>query len=91
VHGKTSRIRCQNQGDLFSNMPEIFEAMRYHSLIAAEEGLPEDLIVTARELDDGLIMGVQHKSDPLYGVQFHPESIGTPDGTRILENFIKQC
>jgi anthranilate/para-aminobenzoate synthase component II len=65
--------------------------MRYHSLVASEEDFPGELEVTGREAGNGLIMAIQHRSKPLYGVQFHPESIGTPHGQRILRNFIELC
>jgi anthranilate synthase/aminodeoxychorismate synthase-like glutamine amidotransferase len=92
VHGKASRIKIgpDRQG-LFAGMPDTFEAMRYHSLVAAEERFPDELKVTARDSENGLIMAIAHKTKPLYGVQFHPESIGTPQGGRILENFLQRC
>ena len=86
MHGKTSPISHDNS-DLFTGLPEPFEAMRYHSLVAEPASLPACLKVTARSLD-GIIMGVQHAEYPIYGVQFHPESIGTPGGRRLIENFI---
>jgi anthranilate synthase component 2 len=86
MHGKTSPITHDNS-DLFTGLPEPFEAMRYHSLVAEPASLPACLKVTARSLD-GIIMGVQHAEYPIYGVQFHPESIGTPGGRRLIENFI---
>jgi anthranilate synthase/aminodeoxychorismate synthase-like glutamine amidotransferase len=86
MHGKTSPISHDNS-DLFIGLPEPFEAMRYHSLVAEPASLPSCLKVTARSLD-GIIMGVQHAEYPIYGVQFHPESIGTPGGRRLIENFI---
>jgi len=91
VHGKSSMVRVTAASPLFDGLPESFEAMRYHSLIASEEGFPGELEVTGREEGHGLIMALQHKSRPLYGVQFHPESIGTPEGHRILRNFIELC
>lgn len=91
VHGKTSRIKMEEQSALFAGLTDSFEAMRYHSLIASEERFPQDLKVTARDCESGLIMAIEHKTDPLFGVQFHPESIGTPDGSKILENFVKAC
>ncbi len=81
----TSRSR------LFEGLPPSFEVMRYHSLVAAEDDFPSVLEVTARESSGGLIMSLQHRSRPVYGVQFHPESIGTPEGKRILRNFIDLC
>jgi anthranilate synthase/aminodeoxychorismate synthase-like glutamine amidotransferase len=91
IHGKMSRIKAESESPLLAGMPENFQAMRYHSLIASDEGLPPELRVLARETGNGLIMALQHKTDPLYGVQFHPESIGTPEGSTILENFISRC
>jgi anthranilate synthase/aminodeoxychorismate synthase-like glutamine amidotransferase len=91
VHGKSSEIKTINAGPLFDGLPDSFEAMRYHSLVAAEENFPKELRVTARDARDGLVMALQHESDRLYGLQFHPESIGTPNGAQILENFIKRC
>jgi anthranilate synthase component 2 len=91
VHGKSSEIKITTQSPIFHGLPNQFPAMRYHSLIAAEESFPEDLCVIAREVKHNLIMAVQHTKYPLYGLQFHPESIGTPVGTQILRNFIEKC
>lgn len=85
-HGKTSRVAHDDSG-LFAGMPNPFEAGRYHSLIVRERGLPEDLTVTARS-EDGLVMAIAHRSKPVFGVQFHPESILTPEGERLLGNFV---
>lgn len=86
MHGKTSMI--YHQGDeLFAGVPSPFEATRYHSLIVQEETLPDCLEVIATT-DDGVIMGVRHRELPVYGVQFHPESILTTYGPRILKNFL---
>jgi anthranilate synthase component II len=85
-HGKSSRIAHDGTG-LFAGIANPFDAARYHSLIVREEGLPEDLIVTARS-EDGLIMALAHRSRPAFGVQFHPESVLTPEGERILSNFL---
>ncbi|MCB9647158.1 MAG: aminodeoxychorismate/anthranilate synthase component II [Deltaproteobacteria bacterium] len=87
MHGKVSKIRHDGTG-VFAGLADGFEAMRYHSLAVAEDGLPEALRVTART-DDGVIMGLCHRERPLHGVQFHPESIGTPDGPRLLANFLE--
>jgi anthranilate synthase/aminodeoxychorismate synthase-like glutamine amidotransferase len=86
MHGKTSSIYHNNKG-LFYGVPSPFQATRYHSLIV-EEPLPEDLQVTAFTRD-GEVMGVQHRSFPTVGVQFHPESILTEHGKRILQNFLE--
>lgn len=88
VHGKTSRIRHSNSR-LFKGIPEVFEATRYHSLAVDEKSLPAELRVTARSLDDHEVMAVEHVKYPLFGVQFHPESILTRDGMRLIKNFLK--
>lgn len=87
VHGKQSLIRIDNDSVLFKGLPKQINAMRYHSLIGEKKTLPAELKITA-ETEDGLIMAVEHKTLPLYGIQFHPESIGTPDGKIILKNFL---
>lgn len=86
MHGKTSRISHDGRGVL-AGLPSPFTATRYHSLIVEEEGLPDDLEVVARS-DDGIIMGLKHRKHEVYGVQFHPESILTEGGHRLLANFI---
>ena len=86
MHGKTSKIRSKKTG-ILKNLPKIFEATRYHSLIIEKKSLSKDLEITA-ETDDGIIMGVQHKKFNIHGVQFHPESIKTKLGIKILRNFI---
>jgi anthranilate synthase/aminodeoxychorismate synthase-like glutamine amidotransferase len=87
MHGKTSMIEHDGRG-IFSGIAEPFVASRYHSLIVADEGLPQELEVTARTKDDRAIMGLRHRSWPVYGVQFHPESILTGEGHRMLRNFL---
>ena len=87
MHGKTSEIRHDGSA-LFAGVPERFEATRYHSLIVERESLPEDLVVTA-ETDLGEIMALRHRALPVFGVQFHPESILTPEGPKILANFLE--
>ncbi|OYT73414.1 MAG: aminodeoxychorismate/anthranilate synthase component II [Chloracidobacterium sp. CP2_5A] len=89
VHGKASEIVLTADSPLFEGLPKRFSAMRYHSLIADEATLPDCLTVTARASDDGLAMAVAHRELPVYGVQFHPESIGTPEGGKILANFLR--
>lgn len=84
-HGKTSDVR-HSGGALYRGVPEVFKAMRYHSLVI--DNLPPQLVVEAVSLDDGEIMGIRHVEHPTYGVQFHPESVGTPHGLRIIKNFI---
>lgn len=91
VHGKASKVKVVNSSVLFAGLPETFEAMRYHSLVASEELFPSELKVTGRESEFDLIMALQHKELPMYGVQFHPESIGTPEGQKILKNFVERC
>lgn len=88
MHGKRSVVYLKNTHKLFQGLPENIEAMRYHSLIGERKTLPRELDVIAESTDDGLIMGIAHKTLPLYGVQFHPESIGTPTGKQILKNFL---
>jgi anthranilate synthase/aminodeoxychorismate synthase-like glutamine amidotransferase len=86
MHGKTSLIYHQREG-VFGSLPQPFEANRYHSLIVERSSLPAELEITA-ETDDGLIMGLRHRSYPVQGVQFHPESIMTPVGKDLLRNFL---
>jgi anthranilate synthase/aminodeoxychorismate synthase-like glutamine amidotransferase len=86
MHGKTSMIYHTGQG-IFSNLPSSFVATRYHSLIV-EEPLPEALKLTAFTVE-GEVMGIRHRDYPIYGVQFHPESILTPDGKQLLKNFVE--
>ncbi len=86
MHGKTSPIRHDGK-DLFAGMPNPFMATRYHSLVIQRDTLPECLAITA-ESDEGEIMGVKHKTLPIWGVQFHPESILTENGRQILKNFL---
>ncbi|MEY4385000.1 MAG: hypothetical protein RLY20_283 [Verrucomicrobiota bacterium] len=87
MHGKTSPIK-HNGKDLFEGMPNPFEATRYHSLVIERSSLPDCLEITA-ETEEGEIMGVKHKQYPVWGVQFHPESILTESGRTILRNFLK--
>ncbi len=87
MHGKTSPVHHQNT-DLFSGLPNPLECTRYHSLIVNRRNLPQCLSVTA-ETAEGEIMGLSHKELPIWGVQFHPESIATEKGMHILENFLK--
>ena len=86
MHGKISIIKSKKIG-ILKNLPSNFEATRYHSLIIDKKNLSENLIVTA-ETNDGVIMGIKHKKYNVHGVQFHPESIKTPIGIKILKNFI---
>ena len=86
VHGKASFVYHDGAG-ILEGVPSPFEAGRYHSLVVGREHLPDDLQLTAWT-EDGLVMGAQHRSRPRFGVQFHPESILTPEGPRIVENFL---
>jgi len=88
MHGKTSEVTCDGEY-IFKNLgTHPIKAMRYHSLAIERETMPDSLMITA-ETDDGEIMGVRHRELPVYGIQFHPESIMTPTGKRILRNFLK--
>jgi anthranilate synthase/aminodeoxychorismate synthase-like glutamine amidotransferase len=88
VHGKPSPISHDGRG-IFEGLENPFVAGRYHSLVADDESLPGCLEISARSLDDGEIMGVRHRSLPIAGVQFHPESILTTSGIKILRNFLE--
>ena len=88
VHGKTSKIISKKKG-ILKNVPKTFEATRYHSLIIDKKTLSNELEITA-ETKNGIIMGIQHKNYNVHGVQFHPESIKTKYGMKILNNFIKE-
>lgn len=87
MHGKQSEVKFDNSSVLFKGLPEVAPVARYHSLAADEKTMPECLKITA-VTSDGEIMAVQHKEYPIYGVQFHPESIMTPDGKQMLRNFL---
>lgn len=87
MHGKTSPVMHRDT-DIFKGLPNPMEATRYHSLIVERQSLPDCLEVTA-ETEEGEIMGLAHKALPVWGVQFHPESIATQEGMRMLENFLK--
>ena len=86
MHGKQSMVTLDTDCPIFKGMKKTISAARYHSLAAVRETMPEELKITA-ETEDGEIMGVMHRDYPIYGVQFHPESILTPDGYEILKNF----
>jgi anthranilate synthase/aminodeoxychorismate synthase-like glutamine amidotransferase len=88
VHGKTSTIEHDARG-VFAGITTPFQASRYHSLVVSDEGWPESLVISARSKEDNLVMGLRHKEWPLHGVQFHPESILTHEGRRMLRNFLE--
>lgn len=87
MHGKTSPISHDSLG-VFKDLPQGIEVMRYHSLIAEEKSLPDVLTITARTTTDGEIMGLRHKTLPIEGIQFHPESFATEGGHKMLQNFL---
>jgi anthranilate synthase component 2 len=87
LHGKASSITLDTDCPVFSGLPPVIQGARYHSLAADASTLPDTLLVSARA-EDGEIMGLCHRDLPVYGVQFHPESILTPEGTRIVKNFL---
>ncbi|MFY9570038.1 MAG: aminodeoxychorismate/anthranilate synthase component II [Blastocatellia bacterium] len=87
MHGKTSEI-CHDSATIFRGLPDRFKATRYHSLIVEKESLPDSLEVSATT-PDGLIMGLRHRTFPVEGVQFHPESVMTEHGKKLLENFLR--
>jgi anthranilate synthase component 2 len=87
-HGIRSRVSLSTEGSrIFAGLPEVIDAGRYHSWAVSEEGLPEELEVTARD-EGGLVMGLRHRNLDVHGVQFHPESVLTPEGPSILRNFL---
>lgn len=87
MHGKKSDIHIANGNAIFTGLSPLMQAGRYHSLAATRETLPDDLLIIA-ETQDGEVMGIKHRQYDLYGLQFHPESILTRDGGRIVENFL---
>ncbi|HUF77480.1 MAG TPA: aminodeoxychorismate/anthranilate synthase component II [Thermoanaerobaculia bacterium] len=90
MHGKTSRVEHDGSGP-FAGLPSPFEATRYHSLVVAEETLPEELVANAWSADERVLMGMWHRELPWWGVQFHPESILTEVGPRLMRNFLELC
>lgn len=88
MHGKTSEVLHNGKG-IYKGLPQNFEAGRYHSLVVDRESLPEELEITS-ETEDGVIMGVKHKSLPIEGIQFHPESILTPLGKELIKNWVEK-
>ncbi len=89
MHGKTSKIQ-HNEKTLFHSMPQEIEVMRYHSLVIKKGTLPSIFEIVAESVDDGEIMAIKHSQYPLYGMQFHPESVGTAEGKQLLNNFLTQ-
>lgn len=87
MHGKQSMAKLDTECPIFKGLPEVIPVARYHSLALIEKTLPDSLVITART-DDCEVMAVRHKSYPVYGLQFHPESILTPDGKDIVRNFL---
>lgn len=88
MHGKKNTVHIANGSPVFRRLPPLLEAGRYHSLAVGRSTLPDELLVIA-ETNDGEIMGVKHRDYDIFGLQFHPESILTPDGGRIIENFLR--
>lgn len=89
MHGKTSEIEHYSNSPIFNEIPKKYNITRYHSLIIDEKTIPSELTITAKSTDDNIIMAIQHKSLPIYGVQFHPESIASEQGHKLIENFLK--
>ena len=89
MHGKQSLAKKVHESKILAGLPEEFPVARYHSLAIIDESMPQDLIVTSITAD-GEIMSVEHKDYPIYGVQFHPESIMTPDGEQMIRNFLSK-
>jgi len=87
IHGKTSRIEHSGK-DIFQGLPNPITATRYHSLVIVRDSVPDELKVTATSLEDGEIMGIRHADYPIFGTQFHPESVATAEGMKIIENFL---
>ena len=88
MHGKQSQMALLADSPIFKGLDKELTIMRYHSIVI--DDLPQDFEVTARTLDDGEIMAIQHRQLPIYGLQFHPESIGSPDGLKMIEHFVKE-
>ncbi|WP_318508874.1 aminodeoxychorismate/anthranilate synthase component II [Bacillus sp. T3] len=89
MHGKTSQVE-HNRSDLFAGLPQHLEVMRYHSLVINKQTVPEELVVLGTTTCDEQIMAVKHKQFPIYGLQFHPESVGTIHGKQMLANFLAE-
>jgi anthranilate synthase component 2 len=89
MHGKTSQVQVDKETPIFNTLPQEFRATRYHSLVVEPDNLPEEIVVTSHSMDDGEIMSLEIKERPIYGVQFHPESIMSEYGHEMLDNFLK--
>jgi anthranilate synthase component 2 len=89
MHGKTSQVQREKETPIFKKLPEEFRATRYHSLVVEKENLPEEIVVTSHSIDDGEIMSLEIQGKPIYGVQFHPESIMSEYGHEMIDNFLK--
>ena len=89
MHGKTSLINISQNSQIFNNMPQIFRATRYHSLVIENKNIPKDITITAFSDDDNEIMALEIKNMKIYGLQFHPESIMSEYGHKMLDNFLK--
>lgn len=89
MHGKTSQVE-HSGSDLFENLPQHLEVMRYHSLVINPKTLPEELTIVGKATSDQEIMAIKHKQYPTFGLQFHPESVGTIDGKQMLKNFLEK-
>jgi len=89
MHGKTSTIKVIQNTKIFENLPKEFTQTRYHSLIVEQKNLPKDIIVTSKSVDDDEIMSLEIKNKQIFGVQFHPESIMSEHGHKIIDNFLK--
>jgi anthranilate synthase component 2 len=88
MHGKQSQMRVEGNSPIFNGFQGDVEIMRYHSIVI--DKMPKDFIVTARTTDDDEIMAIQHKQLPIFGLQFHPESIGSPEGLQMIEQFVRE-
>lgn len=88
MHGKQSDIEIDTQNPIFKGMKDVIKAARYHSLVALESTMPDELKIISRDVHDNEIMAVKHKDYNIYGLQFHPESVLTPDGKKMIDNFL---
>lgn len=89
MHGKQSKIAVDINNEIFKELPAVIEGARYHSLVAEPESMPDELMIIAKDTENGEIMAVRHRHYPIYGLQFHPESILTPKGDIIIRNFLE--